>query len=377
MAFFLGYPKVQFFETANGTGQPMVGGKVKTYIAGTLVPAPTYTTLADANAGINPNPNPIILDERGEAIIVIKSAIKIALFDANDVPVWTVDNIGASVSDIVDTNGNLLLKLTQVDNAVNYVEISNSVTGEAPTITVNGGDTNVSLNIDTKGSGTIKLNSDVNLSTNNLIVDNITSSTNNNLTISANGVGDLNLNGAPVRINNIQYPSTPGNSGDVLVSDGTNFVLQSALPAGIIVHYSVTTVPTGWLECDGAAVSRTTYSRLFSAIGTTYGIGDGTTTFNLPNANRRVLVGRGGTGNVVLANTLGSTGGEDNHLLTINEMPNHAHSINLGSYYAPSTVVAINNYAGLGAGFGTNATGGGLSHNNIQQSLVLVTLIKT
>lgn len=59
----------------------------------------------------------------------------------------------------------------------------------------------------------------------------------------------------------------------------------SLTDTGFIAPYAGTSVPTGWLACNGAAVSRTTYSKLFSAIGTTYGAGDGSTTFNLPNLN--------------------------------------------------------------------------------------------
>ena len=57
----------------------------------------------------------------------------------------------------------------------------------------------------------------------------------------------------------------------------------AAVPVGSITMYAANTAPTGWLECSGAAVSRTTYAGLFAAIGTVFGVGDGSTTFNLPN----------------------------------------------------------------------------------------------
>jgi len=57
-------------------------------------------------------------------------------------------------------------------------------------------------------------------------------------------------------------------------------------PAGIVAMYGHTTPPTGWLSCNGSAVSRTTYAKLFAAIGTTWGVGDGSTTFNIPNYNQ-------------------------------------------------------------------------------------------
>lgn len=68
---------------------------------------------------------------------------------------------------------------------------------------------------------------------------------------------------------------------------GTN----SFLPAGAIQLFAMNTVPTGWLECNGAAVSRTTYANLFAAIGETYGAGNGTTTFNLPDLRGQFVRG--------------------------------------------------------------------------------------
>ena len=73
-------------------------------------------------------------------------------------------------------------------------------------------------------------------------------------------------------------------------SASKNDVLN-AVPAGTMITFAGKTVPTGYLLCNGAAVSRTTYARLFAAIGTTYGAGDGSTTFNLPDVNERFLQG--------------------------------------------------------------------------------------
>ena len=75
-------------------------------------------------------------------------------------------------------------------------------------------------------------------------------------------------------------------------------VIDVICPPGMFGFFHATDVPEGWLLCNGAAVSRTTYSRLFAKIGTKYGSGDGSTTFNLPNLNDRVLQGTTNTGNV-------------------------------------------------------------------------------
>jgi microcystin-dependent protein len=102
---------------------------------------------------------------------------------------------------------------------------------------------------------------------------------------------------------------------------------QGVAPPGAIMSYAGSTAPTGWLLCDGSAVSRTTYAALFTAISTTYGAGDGSTTFNLPDTRGRTVVGAGqGTG---LSNRLvGAVGGEETHQLTIAELASHTHTQN-------------------------------------------------
>lgn len=101
--------------------------------------------------------------------------------------------------------------------------------------------------------------------------------------------------------------------------------VDTFLPAGVITQYGGSSAPSGWIVCDGSAVSRTnaTYGRLFAAIGTTYGVGDGSTTFNLPNLKGRVPVGFDSTQTEF--DTLGETGGAKTHALTSAEMPSHTH----------------------------------------------------
>lgn len=84
---------------------------------------------------------------------------------------------------------------------------------------------------------------------------------------------------------------TAGITSDDTTAASTAFV-RDIMPAGVIVPFAGTTVPAGYLLCDGSAISRTTYADLFAAIGTTYGPGDGNTTFNLPNfPTQKIITG--------------------------------------------------------------------------------------
>ena len=93
--------------------------------------------------------------------------------------------------------------------------------------------------------------------------------------------------------------------------------LSSTVPAGAMTAYAAASAPSGWLLCNGAAVSRSTYSDLYGVVGDTYGNGNGSTTFNVPDIRRRAVVGSGGTASTVLGNALGDTGGEEDHTLTV------------------------------------------------------------
>lgn len=90
---------------------------------------------------------------------------------------------------------------------------------------------------------------------------------------------------------------------------------------GEIIQFAGSVIPDGYLVCDGSAVSRTDYADLFTVIGTTYGSGDGSTTFNLPDLTGKVAMGASST------YTIGSSGGEATHELTSGEMASHAHTV--------------------------------------------------
>lgn len=142
---------------------------------------------------------------------------------------------------------------------------------------------------------------------------------------------------------------------------------------GTVMSTARTTAPAGWLYCQGQAVSRTTYARLFTAIGTTYGSGDGSSTFNLPDMRGRMPYGANGN--------LGTKAGSTTHILTTNEMPAHSHSLNIfvENYgtnkggIAPYSTVASNQPE---CHYTPSTTGGSGAHNNMPPYLALYFIIK-
>lgn len=110
--------------------------------------------------------------------------------------------------------------------------------------------------------------------------------------------------------------------------NGTTWDEKRIEPPGVIKAYAGSAAPRGHLLCDGAAVSRTTYADLFAAIGTTYGAGNGTSTFNVPNLKGRFPLGKSDSGT---GSTLASTGGTIDHTHTV---PAHYHGLGTGATLA-------------------------------------------
>lgn len=107
----------------------------------------------------------------------------------------------------------------------------------------------------------------------------------------------------------------------------TTIPVGSSIPAGVLVWYAGSTAPTGWLVADGTAVSRSSYSALFSSVGTSHGTGDGSTTFNLPNLKGRVAVSQD-SGQTEF-DVVGETGGSKTVTLTVSQLPTHTHTASM------------------------------------------------
>ena len=170
--------------------------------------------------------------------------------------------------------------------------------------------------------------------------------------------GPINMNGQKMTgLNAPTEDSEAANKG--YVDQHTN----PPLP-GVIYPYSGANIPDGFLLCDGAAYSRTEYAELFAAIGTMYGSGDGSTTFNVPDLVERVPAGAGDN------HAAGEMAGEETHTLTVAEMPSHRHQVrrsqgsNASGGNALQTAVKVDTIED--AAYGTFATGGSQPHNIMQ-----------
>jgi microcystin-dependent protein len=216
-------------------GNPLAGGKIYTYQAGTTTLQPTYTD----STGTVPNSNPVILDAGGSASVWTDTALayKFIVKDSNDNYLFTSDGV------IGLLNNNAVTTAAIQDNAVTTPKIL---------------DSNVTL---------AKL---------------------------------------------------------------TAAVAASLVPTGSILAFGGTVAPTGYLMCNGAAISRTSNFPLFTAIGTTYGAGDGSTTFNLPNTQGLFLRGDGSqvVGGLTYSSVQGTAYNDTTKRngLTLND-PTHSHTV--------------------------------------------------
>ena len=142
--------------------------------------------------------------------------------------------------------------------------------------------------------------------------------------------------------------------------------LSGVVPTGTIVMWPMSTPPTGWLLCNGSAVSRTTYSALFAVISTNYGSGDGSTTFNLPKFSGRFPLGAGRQDNNSTYHSLRTTGGAETVTLTSAQsgLRGHTHKVfttegsgysGAGYDYLTKTVSS----SGWSGGYSLKASGSG------------------
>ena len=135
------------------------------------------------------------------------------------------------------------------------------------------------------------------------------------------------------------YDLAQSHDSTIFEHSGRISALEAAGSGGAIIGevrmWAASTAPSKWLLCDGAAISRTTYDDLFALVGTTYGTGDGTTTFNLPDFRGRAPIGAG-QGSGLTNRALGEVLGEEAHANTSVENGTHTHTGPSHTHTGPS-----------------------------------------
>jgi microcystin-dependent protein len=207
--------------------------------------------------------------------------------------------------------------------------------------------------------------------------NNVLSVTTQGLTLGATAItasgADINIlngltRGSIIYGNNSGVTSelVKGGAGTVLTSDGTDLswaTVGGGVPAGTVIYHAANTPPTDFIKANGAAVSRTTYSALFTSIGTTFGVGDGSTTFNVPDLRGEFMRGWDDSRGIDNGRAFGSAQAD--------ELKSHTHSYSRA---------AQNNRADGGSssmtGYGTNTTGATGGSETRPRNIAMLACIK-
>ena len=324
--------KAQFIDAA---GIPLAGGFVYTYVAGTTTPQATYTDAAAST----PNSNPIVLDSRGEANIWLTGAsYKFKLTDANGTEIWTVDNIAppsTAVSPVFTTNVTIsdnspgpALLITQLGAGAAIRVQDETDPDSSPFVVDSTGSVGIGIaspanKLDVAG-GAIQISTSGGTARTIISADATDSifaaSDTRNFTVKTNSATRLTINATDATSTvPVVLPADPTTA----LQAATKQYVDAAGPAGAIMAFAGTTAPSGWLKCEGQAISRTTYATLFAVIGTTWGAGDTTTTFNVPDLRGMFVRGTGTNATGGSSGTVGPSVGTyaaDTYL-------NHSHAV--------------------------------------------------
>jgi microcystin-dependent protein len=273
--------------------------------------------------------------------------------------------------------------------SVRDVEIA-GIKSTANVINVSVGSSLVDIKVPMAVSGTVSIGGGLAVSASSTFSSNITMNAQSDVRFADADSSNYIALQAPTSVSaNVTFslPAADGSSGDVLQTDGSgNLSFTPSVPAGSVIPYAGTTNPTGWLFCAGQAINRTTYSVLFAVIGTTYGVGDGSTTFNIPDLRGRLVAGQDDMGGTsanrltgqsggVNGDVLGASGGAETHTLTAGQLPTSA------TYQRETSHGGQSGTSGSGLAqtpAQTALTGANNeAHNNVQPTFILNYIIKT
>ena len=190
-------------------------------------------------------------------------------------------------------------------------------------------------------------------------------------------VRDAMVNGAPGALDTLDELAAALGDDANFRTTILNLIAERGTRTGAIVAYGGAAAPSGYLLCDGQAVSRVTYPALFASIGEVWGVGDGATTFNLPDLQGRVLAGAG-VGLGAGLDSVGETGGSATHTLITSEIPAHSHTFEgqHGGTRSNGVEPALGNENNTET-VTTTEVGGGQAHNNVQPTAIVNWVIKT
>lgn len=370
--------KAQFIDAA---GVPLAGGYLYTYAAGTTTPQATYTDSTAATA----NSNPIVLDARGEASIWLASAsYKFKLTDANGTEIWTVDNIAApstALSPVFDSNVTIsantsgpALLVTQT-GAGAAIRVQDSADPDSSPFVVDTtgqvgiGTASPANAIDVAG-GAIQISTSGGTARTVMSADSTDSifsvNDDRNFTVKTNTATRLTVNStAATSTVPVVLPAAPTTTLQAATKGYVDGL--TGAPAGIIMAFGGTSAPTGFLACDGSAVSQTTYAALYAAIGATWNTGgEGAGNFRLPNLRGAFLRGSGTSSlDPSSPRSVGTFQAEAylNHNHTASSSvsdPGHAHSYTTptgGAVAVSAGGLPINNTGTAGSTTGGSGTG--------------------
>ncbi len=264
------------------------------------------------------------------------------------------------ISDSYNSENVIYLGNLRLNNSNNTITTSNLIISGniiLPNITSNNLFSNNLISSRSITSGNIFINSYNNSNTfGNLLysdfsnISNISNLTTSRLLVSGN-INSTNFSTANLILTgNLVINNSSNINGNILSSSG----ISNIIPIGSIFPYvSTTTLPYGYLLCNGEAISRSTYPHLFSVMGTTYGLGDGTTTFNLPDLRAKIPFGASAT------YPFGTTGGNANQTLNTSTMATHTHTSTLNISHSHTLNTPFGGVPAIISAGSTNRQGGG------------------